>query len=175
MTNFLDNSEKLAHPNFKVQFVCLGNICRSPAAQGIMAQVLRNAGLEDRILVDSSGTAGYHIGKHPDRRMIAAAARRGYELNSSAKQFDRSFFRDRNLIIAMDRDNFREIQRCQTGVASHVKLFSDYLGDNWPSDVPDPYYGGDDGFEYVLDMLEAGCPKILEQIRIELGLAVKPD
>ncbi len=165
MTKFLDNSEKLAHSIFKVQFVCLGNICRSPAAQGIMARVVREAGLEDRILVDSAGTAGYHIGKHPDRRMIAAAARRGYDLQSHAKQFERAFFRDRNLIIAMDRDNFREIQRHQTGVAPHVTLFSEYSGDNWPNDVPDPYYGGDDGFEYVLDMLEAGCPKILDQIR----------
>jgi protein-tyrosine phosphatase len=174
MTKFLDNSEKLAHSNFKVQFVCLGNICRSPAAQGIMARVVRDAGLADRIMVDSSGTAGYHIGKHPDRRMIAAAARRGYDLQSHAKQFDRSFFRDRNLIIAMDRDNFREIQRLQPGIAPHVKLFSEYLGDNWPNDVPDPYYGGEDGFEYVLDMLEAGCPKILDQIRNELGLPVEP-
>ena len=174
MTNFLNNSEKLAHSIFKVQFVCLGNICRSPAAQGIMARVVRDAGLEERIIVDSSGTAGYHIGKHPDRRMIAAAARRGYDLQSHAKQFDRSFLRDRNLIIAMDRDNFREIQRLQAGVAPHVKLFSEYLGEEWPNDVPDPYYGGEDGFEYVLDMLGAGCPKILEQIQIELGLPVEP-
>lgn len=174
MTKFLNNSEKLAHSIFKMQFVCLGNICRSPAAQGIMTRVVRDAGLEDRILVDSAGTAGYHIGKHPDRRMIAAAARRGYDLQSHAKQFERSYFQDRNLIIAMDRDNFREIQRHQTGVAPHVKLFSEYLGDDWPNDVPDPYYGGDDGFEYVLDMLEAGCPKILDQIRGELGLTVEP-
>ncbi|MCU0721038.1 MAG: low molecular weight phosphotyrosine protein phosphatase [Pirellula sp.] len=139
-----------------------------------MTRVVLDAGLEDRIVVDSSGTAGYHIGKHPDRRMIAAAARRGYDLQSHAKQFERSFFRERNLIIAMDRENFREIQRCQTGIAPHVKLFSEYLGDSWPNDVPDPYYGGDDGFEYVLDMLEAGCPKILEQIRIELGLPAQP-
>ncbi len=139
-----------------------------------MARVVRDAGLDARIVVDSSGTASYHLGKLPDRRMIAAAARRGYDLRSQAKQFERSFFQDRNLIIAMDRDNFREIQRLQTGVAPHVKLFSEYLGDNWPSDVPDPYYGGDDGFEYVLDMLETGCPKILDHIRIELGLASEP-
>lgn len=174
MTKFPDNSEKLAHSIFKVQFVCLGNICRSPAAQGIMDRVVREAGLEGRILVDSAGTAGYHIGKHPDRRMIAAAAGRGYDLQSHAKQFERSFLRDRNLIIAMDRDNFREIQRLQSGVAPNVKLFSEFLGESWPSDVPDPYYGGDDGFEYVLDMLEAGCPRILDQIRGELGLPVEP-
>ncbi len=134
-----------------------------------MTRVVRDAGLENRILVDSSGTASYHLGKLPDRRMIAAAARRGYDLTSQAKQFERAFFQDRNLIIAMDRDNFRDIQRLQAGVAPNVKLFSEYLEDSWPNDVPDPYYGGDDGFEYVLDMLEAGCPKILDQIRTQLG------
>lgn len=133
-----------------------------------MAHLVREAGLESRIAVDSAGTAGYHIGKLPDHRMRAAALRRGYELGSSAKQFERSFLRDRKLVIAMDRDNFREIQRQQPGIAPNVKLFSEYLDDSWPDDVPDPYYGGEDGFEYVLDMLEAGCPRILEQILSEL-------
>ena len=171
MPNFPGNFETLALPPYKVQFVCLGNICRSPAAEGIMSSVVARAGLADKIIVDSAGTAGYHTGKSPDRRMIAAAARRGFDLQSRAKQFERSFLKERNLIIAMDRDNFREIQRHDSGVARNVKLFSEYLGDNWPNDVPDPYYGGEDGFEYVLDMLEAGCPKILEQIRSDLGLS----
>ncbi|XZE22000.1 low molecular weight protein-tyrosine-phosphatase [Pirellulaceae bacterium SH449] len=171
MTNFLDHSQLPASDRYGIQFVCLGNICRSPAAEGIMARLVKESGLDDRILVDSAGTAGYHIGKLPDHRMRAAALRRGFELRSSAKQFERSFLRDRKLVIAMDRDNYREIQRHQTGIAPNVKLFSEYLDDSWPNDVPDPYYGGEDGFEYVLDMLEAGCPRILEQIRSELGLA----
>jgi protein-tyrosine phosphatase len=116
------------------------------------------------IVVDSAGTAGYHIGRSPDSRMIAAAQLRGYDLQSRAKQFERSFLRSRTLILAMDRENYRDIMLLATGAAPNVRLFSDYLDESWPRDVPDPYYGENHGFEYVLDMLEAGCPKILDEI-----------
>lgn len=152
-----------------LQFVCLGNICRSPAAQGVMDRLIRSSGSEELVAVDSAGTAGYHIGRPPDSRMIAAAARRGVPLESRAKQFDRQFVRDRSLIVAMDRDNLREILRLADGAPKHIVLFSDFLDDSWPTDVPDPYYGGDEGFEYVLDMLEAGCPSILKRLLESTG------
>ena len=147
-----------------VQFVCLGNICRSPAAQGVMESLMARDPRWQGIVVDSAGTAGYHIGRAPDSRMIAAAKLRGYDLQSRAKQFERSFLRSRTLILAMDRENYRDIMLLATGAAPNVRLFSDYLDESWPRDVPDPYYGESHGFEYVLDMLEAGCPKILDEI-----------
>jgi protein-tyrosine phosphatase len=147
-----------------VQFVCLGNICRSPAAQGVMESLIASDPRWQGIVVDSAGTAGYHIGRAPDSRMIAAAKLRGHDLQSRAKQFERSFLRSRTLILAMDRENYRDIMLLATGAAPNVRLFSDYLDESWPRDVPDPYYGENDGFEYVLDMLEAGCPRILEEI-----------
>ncbi len=94
--------------------------------------------------------------------MMEAAGRRGYELRSRAKQFEPGFLRSRSLIVAMDRENYREILRTTSDCPTNVRMFSDFLGDDWPRDVPDPYYGGVEGFEYVLDMLEAGCPKILD-------------
>jgi protein-tyrosine phosphatase len=133
-----------------------------------MQSTLLQSGFSLACQVDSCGTAGYHIGRPPDSRMIAAASKRGYDLTSRAQQFSRTFLSGRDLIVAMDRDNYREIQSYSQGVAGNVKLFSDFLDSSWPVDVPDPYYGGDDGFEYVLDMLEAGCPKILEEIRSKL-------
>ncbi len=148
----------------RVQFVCLGNICRSPAAQGVMESLVRTHGLQDQVLVDSAGTAGYHIGSPPDARMLSASSQRGYSLGSRGKQFERSFLRDRTLILAMDRDNYSNILSLAEGAPPNVRLFSDFLDDSWPRDVPDPYYGGDDGFEYVLDMLEAGCPQILKSL-----------
>lgn len=147
-----------------VQFVCLGNICRSPAAQGVMESLIASNPGWQGVVVDSAGTAGYHIGRAADSRMIAAAKLRGYDLQSRAKQFERSFLRSRTLILAMDRENYRDIMLLTTGVAQNVRLFSDYLDESWPRDVPDPYYGENEGFEYVLDMLEAGCPRILEEM-----------
>jgi protein-tyrosine phosphatase len=154
---------------YRIQFVCLGNICRSPAAQGVMQSLVDAQNLGQQILVDSAGTAGYHIGRPPDRRMIEAAERRSYHLLSQAKQFDRVHLSQRDLVIAMDRENFRDIQRLHSGLAPHVRLFSDFLDESWPRDVPDPYYGGEEGFVYVLEMLEAGCPKILKEIQEKLS------
>lgn len=147
-----------------VQFVCLGNICRSPAAQGVMERLIASNPRWLGVSVDSAGTAGYHIGRTADSRMMAAAKLRVYDLQSRAKQFERSFLRSRTLILAMDRENYRNIMLLATGAAPNVRLFSDYLEDSWPRDVPDPYHGESEGFEYVLDMLEAGCPKILEEL-----------
>jgi protein-tyrosine phosphatase len=145
-------------------FVCLGNICRSPAAQAVMQSIIAQAELSDRFEIDSAGTASYHIGKGPDARMIAAGVKRGLRFTSVAKAFTSGHSKSRDLIIAMDRDNYRDILAI-SGVTDspQICLFSKFLDESWPTDVPDPYYGGESGFEYVLDMLQAGCPKILEQ------------
>lgn len=113
---------------------------------------------------DSSGTAGYHTGRPPDSRMIQAAKRRGYDLQSLAKTIEPRHILERDLVIAMDRDNYRNIMCIARGEPTNVKLLSDFLDESWPRDVPDPYYGGDAGFEYVLDMLEAAMPKIIEYV-----------
>ncbi len=146
---------------FTIMFVCLGNICRSPAAQGVMESILKERSLVHEFKVDSAGTASYHIGRLPDTRMVAAAAKREYKLTSLAKAVRKGDIADRQLVLAMDRENFAEIARIAGGEMGNVRMLSDYLDATWPRDVPDPYYGGEAGFEYVLDMLEAACPKIL--------------
>ena len=144
-----------------VLFVCLGNICRSPAAEAIFAKVVRDQGIESKITTDSAGTAGYHVGNLADARMREAAAQRGYTLTSRARQIERSDMVRHALIVAMDRDNYSAIQCLAPGHAQHVKMLSDFLDDSWPRNVPDPYYGGPEGFVYVIEMLEAACPRII--------------
>ncbi len=146
----------------KVLFVCLGNICRSPAAEGVLQSVAREAGFE--VHVDSAGTSSFHIGEPADRRMRAAAAKRGYDLTSRSRMVNRRDFSEFDLVIAMDRNNYRELSVLAGGSNPKLTMLSDFLDERWPRDVPDPYYGGDEGFETVLDMLEAACPKILAKL-----------
>jgi protein-tyrosine phosphatase len=166
-----ERSENSPGP-FKIMFVCLGNICRSPAAQGVMESLVfeRELGLE--IEVDSAGTASYHIGRLPDARMVSAALKRGHKLTSQAKVFKKAYASERQLVLAMDRENHAEIARISGGDMGRVRMLSDYLDETWPRDVPDPYYGGEAGFENVLDMLEAACPKILAEILLWMSKKV---
>jgi protein-tyrosine phosphatase len=130
-----------------------------------MQSLVDQHGHSDRFQIDSAGTASYHIGRPPDARMIAAGTRRGLQFNSVAQAFQKVHADQRNWILAMDRENLRDIMRI-AGLESarHICLLSDLLDNSWPRDVPDPYYGGDDGFEYVLDMLYAACPRLLDRI-----------
>ena len=148
-----------------VLFVCLGNICRSPAAEGILQALVDEQDRQAEVVVDSAGTAGYHDGKRADARMIAAAKNRGIDLTSISRKLLSADLDQFDLVIAMDRENLADIQRLSSDPTATIKLLSEYLGDDWPSDVPDPYYGGGDGFEYVLDMLAAACPAILDELR----------
>ncbi|MCG8462512.1 MAG: low molecular weight phosphotyrosine protein phosphatase [Holophagales bacterium] len=151
-----------------VLFVCMGNICRSPAGEGLFRALVRERDLEDRFLADSAGTIAYHAGNAPDRRMSAAASRRGYELRGRARQIEVTDLERFDLIVAMDRQNLHDIEGLGALARERrreggLRLLSEFL-DGGPEDVPDPYYGGEAGFEQVLDMVEAACPRILEHL-----------
>ena len=148
----------------RVLFVCMGNICRSPAGEAVMKRFAEEFHVD--VDVDSAGTHDYHVGEKADARMRAAAETRGYELTSRGRQvtaddLDPDRF---DLVLAMDGENYEFLQRLADKPNSHIRIFSDYLDDNWPNDVPDPYYGEDEGFDEVLDMLEEGCPLILQTL-----------
>lgn len=147
-----------------VLFVCLGNICRSPTGEGVLLHAIQQQGLESRCIVDSAGTSGYHVGQAADYRMRESAARRGYSLLSRSRQLTHQDMLEFDLVIAMDRENRLGIEAVNSQPSARIHLLSDFLDDAWPIDVPDPYYGGDAGFEEVLDMIEAACPKILAEL-----------
>jgi protein-tyrosine phosphatase len=154
---------------FRLLFVCLGNICRSPTAEGTMRKLIDDAGLADQFELDSAGTGGWHIGERPDARATAAARGRGIELDGRARQVARSDFEDFNLVLAMDRANLRELRALAQGEAerSKVRLLREFDPASAKADdldVPDPYYGGEQGFEEVLDLVRAACEGLLEQI-----------
>lgn len=127
-----------------------------------MQHLVNERGLTAEIMVDSAGTAGYHVGERADHRMREHASRRGYDLQSRARQLTRTDLEQFDLVIAMDEENRRDINRLHPHPIATVKMLSDFLEGDWPVDVPDPYYGGEQGFEEVLDMIEAACPKIIE-------------
>jgi len=150
----------------KILFVCLGNICRSPAAEGIMEKKAAGWPIE----VDSAGTAGYHIGTLPDARMRSHASKRGYPLNSRARKFNPAIDFDKfDMIIAMDKENLRDLQSMDTGKQYREKLslMTDYCQKITADEVPDPYYEGPEGFEHVLDILEDACGGLLKKIEHE--------
>lgn len=148
----------------RILFVCLGNICRSPAAEGVMKAVLHKHG-EKGWTVDSAGTGDYHIGELPDPRMRAAARRRGYTLDHRCRQLRRSDFDNFDFIIGMDANNIRNIRRLAATVDDDRKVvpMARWLDPSGGSDyVPDPYYEGQEGFELVLDQLEDACERIYQ-------------
>lgn len=150
----------------RILFVCLGNICRSPTAEAVFRQRVHAAGLESRILIDSAGTGGWHAGAAPDARARHAARQRGYDLSSlRARQVCRDDFSRFDLILAMDRANLRDLQAmCPSGGTAELDLYLRRYGIA-RDEVPDPYYGGEDGFEQVLDLLELAGNRLLAEIR----------
>jgi low molecular weight protein-tyrosine phosphatase len=152
----------------RILFVCMGNICRSPTAEGVMRRLLEEERLADRVHVESAGTGAWHVGAPPDERATLAARRRGVTLTGEARQVTVDDFRDFDLLIAMDRSNLRELLVIAPGdeAAEKVRLLREFdPAASGNLDVPDPYYGGDRGFETVLDMVEAACRGLLDELR----------
>lgn len=154
----------------RILCVCLGNICRSPTAEGVLRHKLREAGLGDDVDVESAGTGGWHVGHGPDERASAAAAARGIALESRAERFERDHFDDFDLILAMDRQNLADMRSLAPHAAAEGKLhlfreFDPEAAAAGDLEVPDPYYGGDQGFEDVLDMVERAADGLIEEIR----------
>jgi len=154
----------------RVIFVCMGNICRSPAADIVFHHMVEQAGLADRIDIESAGTIGYHTGRGPDPRMSDELASRGYPIDGSARQVTRADLDDFDLVLAMDDDNLDDLHhldRKGTRTAT-IKPFTSYCSEHDDREVPDPYYGGRSGFEKVADIVEDGCRGLLEQLRKQL-------
>jgi protein-tyrosine phosphatase len=151
----------------KILFVCLGNICRSPAAENIMNYLVTKNGKSDLIQCDSAGTANYHTGKPPDRRMQAAAAKRNIPMIGSARQFTKADFTTFDLILAMDRENYHNILALdpQGQYRDKVKMMCDSASHYPDKEVPDPYYGGADGFDYVIDLLTDACGGLISYLQ----------
>jgi protein-tyrosine phosphatase len=154
----------------RILFVCMGNICRSPTAEGVMRSLVREAGLEDEFVIDSAGTGNWHVGDPPDRRAAQAARARGVTLEGAARQLTAADFDDYDLLLAMDRENLRGIRALAPDqeAASKARLLREFdpASAGAPDlDVPDPYYGGPQGFEIVLDQVEAACRGLLAALR----------
>ena len=162
----------------RVLFVCLGNICRSPAAEGVFLHLLAREGLEGAVLVDSAGTGGWHVGRPADPRMRAAAARRGIALPSRARQLEAADLQRFDHILTMDDDNLAAVQalarRQGSEATARVTPMVHYCRRLTSREVPDPYYGGDDGFEQVLDLLEDACAGLLEALQLRPDPARPP-
>jgi protein-tyrosine phosphatase len=153
-----------------VLFVCTGNICRSPTADGVMRRLVHEAGLERAVRVDSAGTHDYHVGEAPDARAQEHARRRGYDLSAlRARRVGREDFEYFELILAMDRGHLEILRRIAPPQHRHkLRLFMEFAGEGQLDEVPDPYYGGPGGFERVLDMVEAAARGLLAQLRADL-------
>ena len=159
----------------RLLFVCLGNICRSPAAEGVFLHLLAQEGLEDQFVVDSAGTGGWHVGNPADRRMRAAAERRSIHLPSRARQIETADLHRFDRILTMDDDNLRAVQALARGLdrqpqqpkapMARIEPITRHCARFQVRDVPDPYYGGEQGFEQVLDLLEDACSGLLQELR----------
>ncbi len=149
----------------RVLFVCLGNICRSPLAQGVFENVLRREGLEDEVFVDSAGTGTWHVGEPPDQRAQKSASLRGLDLSSQrARRIAPEDCHNFDYILTMDEENYRAVASLCRGSAV-VRPFLEFATDSPEREVPDPFYGGPDGFEHVLDLVEEASEGLIEDIR----------
>jgi protein-tyrosine phosphatase len=160
------DSNAPAAPQASLLFVCLGNICRSPTAEGVMRSLLAQGGLESAVELDSAGTGSWHAGEPPDARASAAASQRGIELGGHARQVRREDFEHFDLILAMDASNARDLRAVARDDAQAAKVrllreFDEHAVVAGTLDVPDPYYGGGDGFERVLDLVQRACEGLL--------------
>lgn len=159
----------------KLLFVCMGNICRSPTAEGIMRQMLADAGLADQVECDSAGTTSFHSGNPPDRRMSAAASKRGYRLAGRARGLRAEDLQGFDLILTMDDENYTNTRALDPDnkIRDKVRAMCDFCSKHEETEVPDPYYGGNKGFEVVMDILEDACQGLQKHICKEWGLESK--
>lgn len=150
-----------------VLFVCLGNICRSPLAEGVFRHLVTQAGLEDRFRVDSAGTGAWHAGDRPDERSVQVAAKHGIALDGRARQVTGADLRAFDVVVAMDRENLWDLQSLsvETGGTARLRLLRSFDADADGDEVPDPYYGGTQGFERVFGMVRSACEGLLEELR----------
>ena len=149
----------------RVLFVCMGNICRSPISQGVFENILRREGLEEEVFVDSAGTGNWHVGSQPDERAQMTAGLRGLDLSAQrARQISPKDCDDFDYILTMDEENYRTVSALCQGSAV-VRPFLDFASDSPEREVPDPYYGGPEGFEHVLDLVEEASEGLLDDIR----------
>ncbi|HET9953974.1 MAG TPA: low molecular weight protein-tyrosine-phosphatase [Polyangiaceae bacterium] len=151
----------------RICFVCLGNICRSPIAEGVMSHLVQAAGLQNEILVDSAGTAGYHEGEPPDARAVAAAARRGIALHGRARQLRQGDYDSFDYLLAMDRSNLEHLlSKAPRSARSKIRLLRSYeAGADTDAPVRDPYYGSASDFDEVVDVCMAACSGLLASLR----------
>lgn len=154
-----------------ILFVCMGNICRSPSAEGFFADALNSSSCKDQVSIDSAGTHGYHVGHTPDARAAAMALNFGVDISHlRARKVSVSDFDEYDLIIAMDRDNLEDLQRIQpAGSRARLKMMMQYHPQGEPEEVPDPYYGGMDGFNYMCKLLESATQGLLKDVEGHLG------
>lgn len=154
----------------KVLFVCLGNICRSPAAEGVFRSLVEKEGLSEEIFIDSCGTAAHHEGEQADPRMREHAGQRGYDLTSIARGIQRGDLENFDYILTMDNSNYKNVVAMTADNLKYkVKMMMDFASNHPHDQIPDPYYGGAQGFELVLDLLEDSCQGLLEQIKKEMN------
>lgn len=163
----------LKTPDYRVLFVCLGNICRSPTAEGVFRTLLADSALRERVGIDSAGTGAYHEGSPPDKRSQAAALKRGYDLSlQRARQVRDEDFEQFDYILAMDNSNLHDLQRrCPPALHRKLGLFLRYAPELGMTTVPDPYNGGKAGFEQVLDLIEAASKGLIQHLEAQASEA----
>ena len=153
----------------KILFVCLGNICRSPAAEGIFNQKIKERDLENFFVVDSAGTGSWHVGNLPDQRMRITALSRGIELTSRARQIEENDLYEFDLILVMDKDNLDAVKSLskdhKNTISSKIKLILSYSKNSQLDEVPDPYYGGQNGFDKVIDLLDDAMDGLIDSLK----------
>lgn len=163
-----DHDMTMERKKHSVLFICLGNICRSPAAEGIFKYLVEEQGLDHQFLIDSAGIGGWHIGQLPDPRMRQCGVRHGYRFESRARQFSKSDFSRFDHIIVMDAENYRDVTSMASSEEekSKVSFMTDYCTRHKDAtSVPDPYYGGPRGFDLVIELLEDACLGLLERLK----------
>lgn len=164
----MENNAEQQTPLYSILFVCLGNICRSPAAEGIMKHIAKEKGISDKLFIDSAGIGNWHEGELPDARMRVHGSKRGYDFNSRARQIKRTDLDRFDLILVMDEDNYEDVCSLTGNPEKQAKVrrMADYLNRfRGRKSVPDPYYGGEAGFELVLDLLEDGCTELADILK----------